>query len=407
MSPHDSGASSTSNQVSAQEPPGDRSVGDGPFLFDSDIGPTENRYALLIGVSNYVDAQYFGPLPSCERDVLALEPIYTKLGYSVVVMHESAPLLRLRPTRDNIEAELANLGQIAGPNDLALVHFSGHGTLVDGEPALIAHETRRALLAEKALTLSQLKKRLLAKSRVNRCVIFLDACHSGVSGARGPEEEAYVRHVYELARGFTVLSASTAEQLAYVRPDVQLGAFTSFVIEALLGRADTSHKGFITVDDIRKYTLAKLRSWGYRNNVIQEPTANLKIIGDMIIADRREAERALPWPSSPPPPGPHDALARAGIPEAAAAAALPPAGLVQTSATASLRKLIAAVLRSDTDIDAFCLDHFPSIQRRFTNHMDRVQKVSMILTHAQPEEIRAALQAYSPHDYAEAVTRGA
>lgn len=45
----------------------------------------------------------------------------------------------------------------------------------------------------------------------------------------------------------------------------------------------------------------------------------------------------------------------------------------------TLRKLLFAILRTDPDMDAFCLDYFPSTKRRFTSAMDRESKVNLLL----------------------------
>ena len=49
---------------------------------------------------------------------------------------------------------------------------------------------------------------------------------------------------------------------------------------------------------------------------------------------------------------------------------------------AHLRRLIHEILRSDTDFDAFCLDHFSDVHRRFTSGMDLEQKINLLLLHA-------------------------
>jgi tetratricopeptide (TPR) repeat protein len=50
----------------------------------------------------------------------------------------------------------------------------------------------------------------------------------------------------------------------------------------------------------------------------------------------------------------------------------------------SLRLLVTQVLRSDSDLDAFCQDHFHEVYQRFTDGMDRVRKVTILLAHADP-----------------------
>lgn len=65
-------------------------------------------------------------------------------------------------------------------------------------------------------------------------------------------------------------------------------------------------------------------------------------------------------------------------PDMASAAELP--GWPPT--TSSLRKLLKLVLIGDSDLDAFCLDHFPDVQQRFTHGMDRTHKLNILLVQA-------------------------
>jgi hypothetical protein len=49
-----------------------------------------------------------------------------------------------------------------------------------------------------------------------------------------------------------------------------------------------------------------------------------------------------------------------------------------------VRRLLGAVLRSDADLEAFCLDHFERTYARFSGTMDRVQKTNLLLLHEDP-----------------------
>ncbi len=64
--------------------------------------------------------------------------------------------------------------------------------------------------------------------------------------------------------------------------------------------------------------------------------------------------------------------------------------------TAALRKLLNEILRTSSDLDAFCLDHFPDVRRRFPAGMDRIEQVSLLLTLGDSDEIVARLRS----DYA-------
>ncbi len=72
--------------------------------------------------------------------------------------------------------------------------------------------------------------------------------------------------------------------------------------------------------------------------------------------------------------------------------------MATSSTTAALRKLLQEILRTDSELNAFCLDHFPSVYRQFTGGMDRTERVSLLLTVGESDEIVARLRS----DYAEA-----
>ena len=71
-----------------------------------------------------------------------------------------------------------------GGNDLAVVHFSGHGALVDGTLYLLPQDTdaRDAVgIKATALSIDDLKAELLELAKHGRVLVLLDACHSGAT----------------------------------------------------------------------------------------------------------------------------------------------------------------------------------------------------------------------------------
>jgi hypothetical protein len=52
----------------------------------------------------------------------------------------------------------------------------------------------------------------------------------------------------------------------------------------------------------------------------------------------------------------------------------------RTPTKPSLRKLMRTVLPDDSGFNAFCLDHFEDVYRRFSGGMDRVAKETLLLT---------------------------
>lgn len=61
-----------------------------------------------------------------------------------------------------------------------------------------------------------------------------------------------------------------------------------------------------------------------------------------------------------------------------------------------LRRRLDDVLRTDPDLNAFCLDYYPEVHRRFAGGMERTEKVNLLLQLApEPYEILDKLVAYS------------
>ena len=74
---------------------------------------------------------------------------------------------------------------------------------------------------------------------------------------------------------------------------------------------------------------------------------------------------------------------------------------VRKPTTGSLRKLLHEILRTDPEFDAFCLDRFPPVFRRFSAGLDRIAKQTLLLQCESTADILTCLR----KDYAAAVER--
>ena len=68
--------------------------------------------------------------------------------------------------------------------------------------------------------------------------------------------------------------------------------------------------------------------------------------------------------------------------------------LEQRPVSGSVRQLIDFLLRTDADLDAFCLDCFPTAYRRFGKGMERTEKVNLLLSLEEPSAVATKLQAW-------------
>ena len=253
-------------------------------------GPIRDRWALLVGINSYIDPA-FPALRFCVDDVLDLRDALQAAGYTVVALYDDVAEERLLPTRENVEAELARICEVAGRDDLIWVHFSCHGKVVGGKPVLVTRESRAPTLAERALSLVEVERRLRT-SAARRLVLTLDACHTGVDMGRDVADPEFIRNAYELAEGFALLAASTSQQVAQEWREKARGVFTHFLLQGLAGEADRGQRQFVTVNDLVTHTLDGLRRWNVEHGgLLQEPTARFEGMGDIILVDRRSADR--------------------------------------------------------------------------------------------------------------------
>lgn len=65
-----------------------------------------------------------------------------------------------------------------------------------------------------------------------------------------------------------------------------------------------------------------------------------------------------------------------------------------------IRKILDEVLRTDSDLEAFCLDFFIAVKRSFSGGMDRNQKVSLLLDKEDHAEVLSALKEAEPQKFA-------
>jgi hypothetical protein len=249
----------------------------------------QHRYALLIGVRDFVSPEYRS-LPHTVHDVIRLEQVLSSLGYTVRTLHSAQANPQLKPTRENIWGELENLSGQTGPGDLLLVHFGGHGDLDDKNVAyLVPANGRKSSLGRTAIDLDEFK-RVLSSAGAQAKILLLDACHSGSGRAADGMNAEFERHVFLEADGTATLAACRHGQVACEHNEAQHGVFTYFVLQGLQGRAPHRDPQFITFADLNNYVTYAVKDWAIQHGREQWPNAVTQLSGDPPLVELKSVQ---------------------------------------------------------------------------------------------------------------------
>lgn len=169
---------------------------------------TPRKLALLVGINQYQGAT---ELRGCAMDVkLQKHLLISRFGFSpddILIVSDDSPI---KPTRENIlEAFENHLIKQAKPDDVAVFHYSGHGSLVKDPSPLNLKECRQetsqvnscqyngtivpinaAPLKQQGETVTvsdimgQTLFLLMSRLPTDKLTMILDSCHSG-AGTRG------------------------------------------------------------------------------------------------------------------------------------------------------------------------------------------------------------------------------
>jgi hypothetical protein len=174
--------------------------------------------------------------------------------------------LNERATKAGIlDALEALLGRVQ-EGDLAVVHFSGHGAMINDNLYLLPYDvdmSRASTIRATALPMTMLRDELEKIARRNaRVLVLIDACHAG--GATRDErvrETSAARLSQALASvNISVLASSSASQASREDPTWQNGAFTEAVLEALDGAADGNRDGLLSGTELAEYVERRVRA---------------------------------------------------------------------------------------------------------------------------------------------------
>ncbi len=189
-------------------------------------------FALFVGINKYeanviVDRMAtFPPLGACVKDI---EDVRTLLANDPSIELKAVTLADRQATKTNIVKGIEeHLGQ-AGPNDVVLLYYSGHGTVEKADTSIwtaesdgrlegivcyyTEGESGKFLLADKELR--YLLAELYAKTQAHIVTIF-DCCHSG-DNTRAAMDELLLKKRPQFRSGFLTFPQRKWEDFVFAK----------------------------------------------------------------------------------------------------------------------------------------------------------------------------------------------
>jgi hypothetical protein len=203
-------------------------------------GPSARRiFALNIGISDYPGTE--NDLPFTAEDARKMRDTLQRQG---VLATESVTLLDAQATRAGVRAAFQRVAAAAGPDDLFLFFYSGHGGQTPTQVSATDPDGRNETieLYDGAISDDELAT-MFQQVHARTALLVLDSCFSG----------GFARDVVSHP-GVMGLFSSEEDLTSAVADKFQAGGYLShFIQTGLSGEADENHDRIITAGELSAY----------------------------------------------------------------------------------------------------------------------------------------------------------
>jgi hypothetical protein len=241
-------------------------IGSKDFTLESPAAPFARRkaYAVMVGISRYLHAGEGGlsNLPFADDDAEALYEALLAYGWDD---DHITCLTNEKATQRQVIISLESWLTKAGPDDLILLYWSGHGFPDPEDPEKVyfaCHDTDPRIPAT-GYRMDRVRE-VLEERKAKNVVILADTCHAGkliTRGDRGISVRPYVerlRREHKVPRGWIFMVGADTDRQAIEHSSWANGAFTHCLLKGLRGEADGFESvgpadGVVSMGELRAY----------------------------------------------------------------------------------------------------------------------------------------------------------
>lgn len=210
--------------------------------------PETKVWALVIGVSAY---KHMPALRFPDDDAYRLSTFLQSPRGGAVAEDRIEVLIDEDATRQAIVSAMQSLFLKAGPKDLIILYFSGHG--LPGAFLPIDYDGSNNLLTHQEI------RQIFDQSRAGYKLCVADACHSGGlltrRGGQLPQNilNSYYKNLAQTRPGTALIMSSKAEETSLESSGLRQGVFSHFLLRGMKGEADQDIDGVVRVQELFQY----------------------------------------------------------------------------------------------------------------------------------------------------------
>jgi hypothetical protein len=219
------------------------------------MNPTSKIWAVIIGVAAY---NHMPVLRYTDDDAYRIHGFLKSPEGGAIPDEQMEILIDDAATYDNIKSTMQRIFNQAGPSDMVVLYFSGHGLKgsflpfdFDGFDHKLPHEEITAFFKN-------------SPAKFKLCIA--DACHSGSllamrSGSAQSIITTYYDKLAEANGGTALLLSSKSEETSLESSGLRQGVFSHFLIKGLKGEADANSDSIISVQELYEYVFENVRTY--------------------------------------------------------------------------------------------------------------------------------------------------
>jgi hypothetical protein len=218
-----------------------------------------NLTVVTVGVSQYQNPK--ANVPGPDHGAYWVAEVFRRQQGPLYDRVEVLTLVNEQATHANVEAALALVRERLARGETVVVYLCGHGGIKQGQWHFFLHDATFGD-TNGALSGQALKARLAGLP--GQAILIVDSCHSGgLLDCGGPETIGSDNLVvFASCRANEVSRVrGLAIQISWIEAQIGVGAYTSFVVEALLGEADADGDGTVTLAEVDVYVAARTSDW--------------------------------------------------------------------------------------------------------------------------------------------------